>query len=95
MSVSVPPGDYQLVDRATGEVVLTQIHLWQNDAGECQLCGEMKILRHCVAFYCEPTYDEIGSVSTQYRSTDGQPAIVGGMRCCKECHDRHEAGRPA
>lgn len=86
--------DFQLVDR-DGNVVLTSIHLWPNNQGECQLCGEWRVLDHAVAFYCEPTYDEIGSVSTQYRSTDGQPAIVGGMQCCKECHDKHEAGRPS
>ena len=72
---------------------LIVIELWSNRSGECQLCGEDSILDHAVPFYCEPTYDEIGSISTQYRSTDGQPAIVGGMRCCRPCHDRHEAGR--
>lgn len=81
----------QLVDRTTGEVLATEIHLWPNDSGECLLCGEMKLLKHAVAYYCGPTHDEIGSISTEYRSTDGQPAIVGGMRCCKECHDRHYA----
>ena len=86
-----PTGDYTIVDRATGEVVLTQIHLWPNDCGECNMCGQERRLNHAVAWYCGPTHDEIGAVSTEYRSTDGEPAIVGGMCVCKECHDRHYA----
>jgi len=39
----------QLVDRTTGEVLATEIHLWPNDSGECLLCGEMKLLKHAVA----------------------------------------------
>lgn len=70
------------------------IDLWDRTVHECALCGEVKRCLYCVAFYCEPTYDEIGSVSTQYVSGDGHPAIVGGMVCCKDCHDRHESGRP-
>lgn len=80
---------YQIIDRATGEVLLTSIELWPRDVDECQLCGETKVIDHAVAFYCEPTHDPIGSVSTQYTSSDGSPAIVGGMSCCKDCHDRH------
>jgi hypothetical protein len=85
----------QIVDRATGEVLLTEIHLWPNNSGECSLCGEMKLLDHAVAYYCSPTHDEIGSISTEYTSSDGLPAIVGGMQCCQECHDRHYAVAPA
>jgi hypothetical protein len=81
----------QWVDNETGKVVLTVIHLWPNDSGECCMCEEMKRLDHAVAWYCGPTHDEIGSVSTEYRGCDGKPAIVGGMRCCKECHDKHYA----
>lgn len=80
---------YQIVDKATGDVLLTVIHLWPNDTGECLLCGEMKRLNYAVAYYCGPTHDDIGSVSTEYVSGDGSPAIVGGMQCCKECHDQH------
>jgi len=79
----------QWIYRATGEVVLTEIHLWPRDYSECNLCGEVKRIDHAVAYYCEPTHDEIGSISTQYRSTPEHPAIVGGMSCCKECHDQH------
>lgn len=57
---------------------------------ECQICFQIKWLTHCVAYCCEPTYDEIGSKSTVYRDCE-----VGGMICCKECHDKHEAGRPS
>lgn len=70
------------------------IHLWPNDCGECNMCGEERQLNHVVAWYCGPTHDEIGSVSTEYRSTDGEPAIVGGMCVCKECHDRHYGIQP-
>jgi hypothetical protein len=80
---------FELIDRATGEVIFTQIHLWPNDCGECNMCGQERVLDHAVAWYCGPTHDEIGSISTECRSTDGQPAIVGGMSVCKECHDRH------
>lgn len=79
---------YQLKDR-DGNVVLTHIHLWPNDEGECALCEQWKRIDHCIPFYCEPTHDEIGSISTQYTSSNGSPAIVGGMPCCKECHDEH------
>lgn len=82
-------GDYQIIDRATGEVLLTRIHLWPNNTGECNMCGEERVLDHAVAWYCGPTHDEIGSVSTEYRGCDGHPAIVGGMQVCEECHDRH------
>jgi hypothetical protein len=85
---------HDVADRLSRDLAVTVIELWPRDVHECMLCGEVKQCRHCVAFYCEPTYDEIGSVSTQYRSTDGKPAIVGGMVCCKECHDEHEAKRP-
>lgn len=70
------------------------IKLWDRTIHECALCGEVKQCRYCVPFYCEPTHDPIGSVSTEYTSSAGSAAIVGGMICCKECHDKHEASRP-
>ena len=79
----------QIVDRATGQVLATEIHLWPNNSGECPMCDQMQILDHAVAYYCGPTHDEIGSISTEYTSCDGKPAIVGGMPVCKRCHDRH------
>ncbi len=85
----------QVADRICRELDVVVIELWDRSVHECALCGEVKVCKHAVAFYCEPTYDEIGSVSTQYRSTDGKPAIVGGMTCCKDCHDAHEANRPS
>ena len=85
---------HDVADDLCHELGVTVIELWDRTIHECALCGEVKQCRHCVAYYCEPTYDEIGSVSTEYRSTDANPAIVGGMVCCKECHDKHEAGRP-
>ncbi len=85
----------RVADRLCREFDVAVIELWPRNIHECPLCDEVKLIDHCVAFYCEPTYDEIGSISTVYRSTDGKPAIVGGMTCCKDCHDRHEAARPA
>ena len=51
--------------------------------GDCHMCGEDRRLDHAVAWYCGPTHDEIGSVTTEY--TDG--GTVGGMCVCKTCHD--------
>lgn len=48
---------------------------------ECQLCGETAWLTHCVPYYEEPCPEhEIG---------DEHPrgGTVGGMTCCKACHD--------
>lgn len=81
--------DYQIIDRATGDVLLAVIHLWPRDVDVCPLCEQVAVINRAVAFYCEPTHDPIGSVSTEYTSSDGSPAIVGGMSCCKDCHDRH------
>lgn len=52
--------------------------------GDCAMCGLERRLDHCVGWYCGPTHDEIGSITTEYR--DG--GRVGGMCVCKECHDR-------
>lgn len=65
------------------------IDLWPNNSGICNMCEQERILNHAVAWYCEPTHDEIGSISTQYTSSDGREAIVGGMCVCRECHDLH------
>lgn len=54
---------------------------------DCPMCDRLRKMTHAVGWYCGPTHDEIGSVSTEYRSCDGTPAIVGGMPVCKECHD--------
>jgi hypothetical protein len=61
--------------------------------GECPMCNRVRRLDHAVAYYCGPTHDEIGSVTTEY--ADG--GIVGGMPVCKDCHDAHypPAGRRA
>jgi hypothetical protein len=59
--------------------------------GDCIMCGEYRRLDHAVAYYCGPTHDDIGSISTEYVSGTDEPAIVGGMCVCKTCHDRHYA----
>lgn len=51
---------------------------------DCNLCGQYRLLDHSVAFYEEPVHREIGSLMP-----DGSE--VGGMLCCKECHDKHYA----
>lgn len=56
---------------------------------DCPMCGQEWRLDHAVGWYCGPTLDEIGSVSTEYRGTSEAPAIVGGMCVCAACHDRH------
>jgi len=49
---------------------------------ECQICYKWMFLTHCVPFYEEPRPDlEIGQ-----RLSNGDE--VGGMSCCKECHDK-------
>jgi len=52
--------------------------------GDCCVCGKPCPLDYCVGYYCGPTRDPIGSVTTEY--TDG--GIVGGNVACKSCHDR-------
>ncbi len=58
------------------------INLWEPGA-ECCMCGKDCPLEYCVGYYCGPTHDPIGSITTEY--TDG--GIVGGMSVCKFCHD--------
>lgn len=55
------------------------------EMGDCAMCGNYRRLNHAVAWYCGPTHDEIGEVTTEY--SDG--GIVGGMCVCKSCHDEH------
>lgn len=49
---------------------------------DCLLCGEYRLIDHAVAFYEEPVHLEIGG-----KMPNGDE--VGGMSCCKECHDKH------
>jgi hypothetical protein len=79
---------YQIVDTATGKAVVVVIDMQEERYwGECSMCEQYRRLDHAVAWYCGPTHDEIGSVTTEY--TDG--GIVGGMCVCKQCHDGHYA----
>jgi len=76
----------------TGDVLITVINMQEGLYwGDCCMCQRYKRLDHAVAYYCGPTHDEIGSVSTEYTSDNGEPAIVGGMCVCRECHDNHYA----
>lgn len=81
-------GSYEIIDRKTGEVLVTVIDMQDGrNYGECSLCHMEQRLDHAVGWYCGPTHDEIGSISTEYRGSDGEPAIVGGMCVCQDCHD--------
>lgn len=83
---------YQIVDRETGETLVTVINMQEGLYwADCHMCEKYRRLDHSVAWYCGPTHDEIGSISTEYVGDCGEPAIVGGMCVCKECHDRHYA----
>ena len=57
---------------------LNEERYWDN----CILCGKYRFINHAVAFYEEPVHQEIGSLMP-----NGDE--VGGMSCCKECHDNH------
>lgn len=93
MRVAVSTAKTQHVSGKTGEVIDVNVitidmqegRYW----GDCNMCGKLRRLDHAVAWYCGPTHDEIGSVSTEYVGDGGKPAIVGGMCVCKGCHDRH------
>lgn len=65
---------------------LNEDRMW----GECVMCEQDKRLDHAVGYYCEPTHDPIGSVTTEY--SDG--GIVGGMCVCKQCHDSFYYPKP-
>lgn len=79
---------YQIVETVTGKVLVTVIDMQEERYwGDCTMCRNYRRLDHAVAWYCGPTHDEIGSVTTEY--TDG--GIVGGMCVCKQCHDDHYA----
>ena len=60
------------------------LDLWGPPTATCCICQADHDLRQCVGYYCGPTHDEIGSVSTEY---PGPRNIVGGMPACKPCHD--------
>lgn len=60
------------------------IELWPTNIHECPLCGVVDRIDHAVAYCCGPTHDEIGSESSEYAG-----CTVGGMCCCKSCHDKH------
>lgn len=76
------------VDRDSGRLVAQVIHLWPNTMIDgCPMCGRLEYLTHAVGWYCGPTRDPIGSVSTEYVG-GGE---VGGRCVCKGCHDQFYA----
>lgn len=84
----------KLVDAATGDIVAYCIDMQEGRYwADCAMCGNYRRLDHAVAWYCGPTHDEIGSLSTEYLSTDDAPAVVGGMCVCRSCHDSWYASR--
>lgn len=75
--------DYRNPCRNDAMIVIYDYH-WLPDRNwdDCLLCGEYRLINHAVAFYEEPVHEEIGTVLWH----GGE---VGGMSCCKECHDKH------
>lgn len=52
---------------------------------ECQVCNKINWLDWCVPFFEEPRPD----LAIGQRVPGGGPDdIIGGMTCCKACHDR-------
>lgn len=64
---------------AEGDIIVIDMSRWPE---ECQLCYQWSYMGHCVPFYEEPVHQEIGS-----KMPNGDE--VGGMTCCKACHDKH------
>ena len=64
-------------------MIFTIIHLWPRVV-DCCICEQETEDNYAVGYYCGPTKDPIGSVTTEY--TDG--GIVGGACTCKTCHDK-------
>lgn len=62
---------------------VTVIRLWPMEY-DCCLCGCVTFDSYSVGYYCGPTKDPIGSITTEY--SDG--GEVGGMSACKPCHDK-------
>lgn len=46
--------DFNIVDGATGETVVTVRHLWPEDAVDCCMCGKPTFDHFAVAFYERP-----------------------------------------
>lgn len=63
--------------------LVTIIHLCSH-VYDCCLCGCETTDNYSVGYYCGPTKDPIGSVTTEY--LDG--GEVGGAPACKPCHDK-------
>jgi len=59
------------------------INMGWGDA-ECVLCGQSAPLDYSIPYFEGPVHQEIGSALP---SGD----VVGGMTCCKTCHDLHYA----
>ena len=46
--------DYDLVDRETGQTVITVRHLWPDDPCECCMCDKLTFSDKAVPYYCGP-----------------------------------------
>lgn len=49
--------DFDLVDAASGEVVMAVRHLWPGPPEQCGMCPREGYYSHCVPYYCGPTIE--------------------------------------
>jgi hypothetical protein len=75
-----------VVNIAASVQAITIIELWPHDEGDCPMCGQWRTLSHSVGWCCEPTRDDIGTMSKTYPGIE-----VGGRTVCKSCHDQFYA----
>ena len=56
---------------------------------ECVICGKAGPWNHAVGYCCEPTHDEIGSMSSKYPGLE-----VGGATVCNKCFKEFTGEEP-
>ncbi len=69
--------DYDLVDVATGDVVMIVRHMWPAEPVECCICGKDTHSPHAVPYYCGVVRE--GQSEGGYKSA------------CEPCYNRWEA----
>lgn len=67
------PLDYDVIDRASGEVLISVRHLWHDEPMDCCMCGKPHYGTRYVPYHCGPTLE---------RHCQG-----GYKTACDECHD--------
>lgn len=51
--------DFDLVDRASGEVVMAVRHLWPGQPETCGMCGREGYYTHAVPYHCGATIEPL------------------------------------